>query len=66
MFEMIAPHVSGKSLAKLIEDSRQLRKYGLVRTFIGLTEQQEAQEYVNVLQQEGEVDEATPTEPEVV
>jgi len=66
MFEMIAPHVSGKALAKLIEDSLQLRKYGLVRPFIGLTEQQEAQEYVNVLQQEGEVDEATPTEPEVV
>ncbi len=27
---------------------------------------EEAQEYASVLQQEGEVDEATPTEPEVV
>jgi hypothetical protein len=66
MAQMIAPHVSGKALAKLIEDSLQLRKYGLVRPFIGLTEQQEAQEYASVLQQEGEVDEATPTEPEMV
>lgn len=64
MAQIIAPHVSGKALAKLVEDSLQLRKYGLVRPYIGLTEQQEAQEYASVLQQEGEVDEATPTEPD--
>lgn len=66
MGQMIAPHVSGKQLALLLEDSLQLRKYNLVRPFVGLTEQQEAAEYANVLQQEGEVDAATPTEPEMV
>lgn len=55
MSQMIAPHVSGKQLAKLIEDSLQLNKYGLVRPFVGLTEQQEAQEYAGQLQEEGDV-----------
>lgn len=66
MGEMIAPHVSGKQLAKLIEDSLQLKKYNLIRPFIALTEQQEMQEYGNSLQEEGQVEATTPTEPEVV
>ena len=61
--QMIAPHVSGKQLAKLIEDSLQLGRYQLIRPFIALTEQQEAQDYGNTLQQEGQIDAATPTEP---
>ena len=66
MGEMIAPHVSGKQLAKLIEDSLQLKKYNLIRPFIALTEQQEMQEYGNSLQEEGQVEATIPTEPEVV
>ena len=65
MGEMIAPHISGKQLAKLIEDSLQLSRYNLVRPNIALIEQQELQELGNVLQQEGQIDAATPTEPEV-
>ena len=63
--QMIAPHVSGKQMAKLIEDSLQLSRYNLVRPNIALIEQQELQELGNVIQQEGEIDAATPTEPEV-
>ena len=65
MGQMIAPHISGKQLAKLIEDSLQLSRYNLVRPNIALIEQQELQELGNVLQQEGQIDAATPTEPEV-
>lgn len=63
--QMIAPHVSGKQMAKLIEDSLQLSRYNLVRPNIALIEQQGLQELSNVIQQEGEIDAATPTEPEV-
>ena len=63
--QMIAPHVSGKQMAKLIEDSLQLSRYNLVRPNIALIEQQELQELGNVIQQEGEIDAATPTESEV-
>lgn len=66
MAELIKPHVSGKQLAKLVEDSLQLTKYQLVRPFVGLTEQQEAAEYANTLQEEGQIDAATPVEPEVI
>lgn len=63
--QMIAPHVSGKQLAVLLEDSLQLRKYNLVRPFIGLTEQQEATDYAGTLQQEAAADAAMPIEPEM-
>lgn len=64
MAQKLDPHISGKQLAKLVEDSLQLTKYQLVRPFIGLTEQQEAAEYANTLQEEGQNDAATPLEPE--
>jgi len=65
MMELLRPHISGTGLAKLVEDSLQLRKYNLVRPNIALIEQQELQELGNVLQQEGQIDATTPTEPEV-
>lgn len=64
MAEKVLPHISGKQLSKLVEDSLQLTKYQLVRPFIGITEQQEAAEYANTLQEEGQIDAATPIEPE--
>ena len=66
MAEKVLPHFSGKQLSKLIEDSLQIGKYQLVRPFVGITEQQEAAEYANTLQEEGQVDAATPIEPEAV
>lgn len=66
MSQLIMTHISGKKLAKLIEDSLQLNKYDLVRPYIGLVEQQEAQQFAGALQQEGDVTAATPTEPEMV
>ena len=66
MSQMIAPHISGKQLAKLVEDSLQLERYGLVRPFVALMEQQEGQDLAGALQQEGDVTASTPTEPEMV
>ncbi len=63
--QMIAPHVSGKQMAKLIEDSLQLSRYKLVRPNIALIEQQEMQELGNVMQEEGANDAATPTESDL-
>lgn len=66
MSQLILTHISGKKLAKLIEDSLQLNKYDLVRPYVGLVEQQEAQQFAGALQQEGDVTASTPTEPEMV
>jgi hypothetical protein len=65
MSQLIMPHISGKQLAKLIEDSLQLGKYELVRPYVGLVEQQEAQEFAGALAEDGEVRASTPTEPEM-
>lgn len=66
MAQKVLPHISGKQLAKLVEDSLQLTKYGLVRPYVALVEQQEAQDMLGTLQEEGMNDAATPTEPEMV
>ncbi len=62
MAEKILPHVSGIQLAKVVEDSLQLTKYGIIRPYIGLTEQQEAQDFANTLAEEAAVDQETPIE----
>ena len=64
--EIVRPHISGKQLSVLLEDSLQLRRYNLVRPFIGITEQQEATDYAQTLQQESAADAAQPIEQEVV
>lgn len=60
--EKISLHISGIGLAKLIEDSLQLGRYGLVRPNIALIEQQEAQDLAGVLQDESMNDASTPIE----
>jgi hypothetical protein len=64
MFELVKAHISGKQLAKLLEDSLQLDRWNLVRPNIGITEQQETMEYANSLAEEGAVDAQTSTEAE--
>jgi len=65
MAEKIAPHISGIQLAKLVEDSLQLGRFGLVRPNIALIEQQESMSLANTLTEEGQVDDATPIESEM-
>ncbi len=65
MSQLITPHISGKQLAKLIEDSLQLTRYKLVRPNIAIIEAQEAQELAKTLKEEGAIDATNTIEPEV-
>lgn len=49
--QMIAPHVSSKKLATLVEDLIGVGRYELIKPFIQVEEQQELQEYVNSAQE---------------
>ena len=65
MGQLISPHMSGKGLARLLEDSLQLKRYDIVRPFIGMIEQAEGQQLAGALQQEIQSTAATPTEDDV-
>ena len=58
--EKVAPHFSGKELAKLVEDSLQIGQLGIVRPNVAVFEQQETQQMMNSAQEEGEVQDAVP------
>lgn len=49
--QMIAPHVSAKNLAYLIEDSLQIGRYEIIRPNVGLTEQAETTQMAGNLEQ---------------
>jgi len=61
MGEIIKPHISGKGLARLLEDSMQLQRYQLVRPYIALVEQAEGMELAGSLQEEVQTSAMTPT-----
>ena len=65
MGPLITPHISGKGLARLLEDSMQIQRYGLVRPFVGLVEQAEGAELAGALQNEVQSNAMTPTEDEL-
>jgi len=52
LWPIIQPHVSGIRLSKLFENIFNLEDYGMILPFAGLTEQAEAQKYVNALQEQ--------------
>lgn len=52
VMQLIAPHMSGKALYRLVEDQFQLERWGLFRDFVGLIEQSEAQSLQQELQQQ--------------
>lgn len=60
--QSIAPHVSSKALAALVEDSLNLQRYKLVEPNIAVFEQMETQQLVNAAQEELAVEQATPVE----
>jgi len=57
--EVIRPHLSGKQIARLVEDSLQLQRYSMVRPFVALTEQAEAQQLSGAIEEEIAVEQAT-------
>jgi hypothetical protein len=58
----VEPHLSGKAMARLLEDSLQLQRYSLVRPNVALTEAAETQQLGGALEEEVAVEQATPTE----
>lgn len=62
MGAIIAPHMSGKQIARLLEDSLQLQRYSIVRPYVALTEAAEGQRLGGALEEEVAVEQATETE----
>ena len=61
--QMIAPHVSTKNLAKAVEELFGWEKYAVIRENVAIFEQAETQQLMNNLQEQMEVEQATPVEP---
>lgn len=64
--QMIAPHISGKRLAKLIEEYMGFTQYQFIKDNAMLFEQAETQKLMNTIQQSLEVQQATPLEENMV
>ena len=62
MGAIITPHMSGKQIARLLEDSLQLQRYSVVRPYVALTEAAEGQRLGGALEEEVAVEQATETE----
>ena len=61
--QMIAPHVSTKNLAKAVEELFGWEKYAVIRENVAIFEQAETQQLMSNLQEQMEVEQATPVEP---
>lgn len=62
--QLIAPHISSKQLAKVVEDILGLERFEIVQTNVALFEQAETQRIANQLQEDVAVEQATPLENE--
>lgn len=56
----IAPHISNKKLAVMVEDILNIERYDLVKENIAIMEQAETQRLVNQVQEDLDVEQATP------
>lgn len=61
VWQQIAPHVSSKQLAKMVEDLFGFGRYQLVRPNIAIMEQQETQRMVNQAGEDLQVEQSIPT-----
>jgi hypothetical protein len=59
---VIAPHLSGKALARLVEDVLQIERHGVVQPNVAVMEKAETQQLVNSAQEIVELDNITDTE----
>jgi hypothetical protein len=64
--QMIAPHVSSKEMAKLVEDSLGLNRFALISDNVAVAEQAETQRLMNQSQEDLDVEAQTPLEQEEV
>lgn len=63
---MIAPHISAKGMAKLVEDYMGFYKYDFIKDNVAVFEQAETQRLMNQMQQTVEVENATPVEENMI
>lgn len=62
MYQIIAPHTSGKNLAKFVEDVTDIRAYKIFRDNVAVIEQMETQELVNQAREDLQVQQQVPGE----
>jgi hypothetical protein len=60
--QVIAPHISAKKLAVMVEGALNLERFALIQPNIALYEQQETQEIMNQIQEDVAVNQATDIE----
>jgi hypothetical protein len=60
MADMIKPHISGKQLARVVEDSLQLSRFNVVRPNVAVAETIETQKLVSAAQEQAMVEQSTP------
>lgn len=63
---LIGPHVSAKKLAKMVEEYMGFEKFQFIQENVAIFEQAETQRLVSQVQQNAEVEEATPVEEELI
>jgi hypothetical protein len=66
MGQVIAPHVSAKRLAKMVEEYMGFEKYEFIKDNAAIFEQAETQKLVNQVQQEMQIEQATPLEEDLL
>lgn len=66
IYQVIAPHISGKALASLVEDTLGLQKFSLVTPFVGIEEQTEMQQITNSMQEDAQVNQQRELEEGLV
>ena len=64
IWAQISPHISSKSMAKLVEDVLNLERYSLFTPNIAVFEQQETQRLANQAMEDLQVEESAPMLPE--
>lgn len=62
MGQVIAPHVSAKRLAKMVEEYMGFEQYEFIKENVAIFEQAETQKLVNQVQQDLQIQQATPLE----
>lgn len=60
--QMIAPHISAKALAKLVEEQMGFEQYQFIKDNVAIFEQQETQQLINQASASLQTEQATPVE----
>ncbi len=66
MGQVIAPHVSAKRLAKMVEEYMGFEQYEFIKENVAIFEQAETQKLVNQVQQDLQIQQATPLEEDLM